>query len=48
LAGAVAAYVLIPLGLMVLLKFNNFFSGWMGSLGGRTQEGAFAISVVGF
>jgi hypothetical protein len=48
LVGAVVAYVLIPLGLMVLLKFNNFFSGWMGSLGGRTQGGAFAASVIGF
>ncbi len=48
LVGAFAAYVLVPLALMLLLRFNNFFSGWMGSLGGKTQGSALAVPMGSF
>ena len=47
LLGAVGVYVIVPLGLSVLLKYNNFLSGWMGALGRRWEADAQAIGPIG-
>ena len=37
LLGAVGAFLVVPLGLILLLKYDNFLSGWLGSLGGSVK-----------